>query len=166
MFWPFGTLLGPSEPFGTISNKKWFFWSKATPPNPTLNKLIFCLKWSKSVQMGPKRSQKKITSRFTISTLLDPFGLLWTSLECWQAWHVWPFLFVLLVHFLGHPVDLTVLWSPMNQSSLAVYNTSLPIEHNTIILHNESWSLVRMMRMVKMVAGLLSGIRMLVISGE
>ena len=84
-----------------------------------------------------------------------------TSLTCLAI-----FVCFIVAFFLGHPVDLTVLWSPMNQSSLAVYNTSLPIEHNTIILHNESWSLVRMMRMVKMVAGWLSGIGMLVISGE
>ena len=44
------------------------------------------------------------TSRFTIS---DPFGPLWTTLECWQAWHVWPFLFVLLVRFFGTPCNLT-----------------------------------------------------------
>ena len=27
-FWPFGTLLGPSGPFWTISNEKWFFAQK------------------------------------------------------------------------------------------------------------------------------------------
>ena len=36
------------------------------------------------------------TSRFTIS---DTFGLLWTTLECWQAWHIWPFF---CEFFLGH----------------------------------------------------------------
>ena len=36
------------------------------------NKLIFCLKWSKSVQMGPKLSKK---SRLPFRNLLDPFGM-------------------------------------------------------------------------------------------
>ena len=44
------------------------------------------------------------TSRFTI---LDPFGPLWATLECWQACHAWPFLFVLLVRFFGTPCILS-----------------------------------------------------------
>ena len=59
-FWPFGTLLGPSGPFGTLSNEKWFLL-KSTPAKPYFvlmgQQIDFCLKWSKSVQMGPKRSQ-------------------------------------------------------------------------------------------------------------
>ena len=57
-------------------------------------KLIFvwnCSKGSKRAQKGPKWSK---TSRLTI---LDPFGPLWTTLQCWHACLVWPFLFVLLV---------------------------------------------------------------------
>ena len=59
-FWPLGTLLGPSGPFWTISEKNDFL--------PEMDKVGFgrgaseqninsCLKWSKRVQMGPKGSQ-------------------------------------------------------------------------------------------------------------
>ena len=108
-FWPFGTLLGPSGPFyKDYFKQKMIFCSKTPPPHSTLslwgNKLIFVWNGSKVsrwTQRGPKLSK---TSRFSIS---DPFGPLWTTLECWQACHVWPFLFVLLVRFLlGHPVFL------------------------------------------------------------
>ena len=47
-----------------------------------------------------KGSKWSKTSRLTI---LDPFVPPWTTLECWQACHVWPFLFVLLVRFFGTP---------------------------------------------------------------
>ena len=43
-------------------------------------------KWSRWAQKGPKWSK---TLRLTI---LDPFGPFWTTLERWQACHVWPFL--------------------------------------------------------------------------
>ena len=60
-------------------------------------KINFCLKWSKGVQMGSKGSQMDKTLGLAI---LAPFWPFWTSLECWQVCHVWPFLFVLLVRFL------------------------------------------------------------------
>ena len=85
-FWPFGTLLGPSGAFWTISNEKWFFAQKHC--RQTLlcpygaKKLIFV--WngprvSRWARKGPKLSK---TSRFTIS---DPCGPLWTTLQCWQC---------------------------------------------------------------------------------
>ena len=52
-------------------------------------------------KMGPKWSK---TFRLTI---LVPFGPFWTTLECWQACHVWPFL-VQNGPFLGHPQSWTV----------------------------------------------------------
>ena len=58
-------------------------------------------KGSRRARKSPKWSK---ISRLTIS---NPCGPLWTTMECWQACHVWPFLFVLLVRFLlGHPVFL------------------------------------------------------------
>ena len=59
-FWTFGTLLGPSGPFWTISNKNWYFALKhlcRTLFCPFGAKNHFCLKWSNRVQMGPKWSQ-------------------------------------------------------------------------------------------------------------
>ena len=98
------------DPFGpvwTLSDhfkQKMIFCLKAPPPNPTLplrgNKSIFVWngpKVSRRAQKGWKLSK---TSRFTI---FDPFGPLWTPLECWQACRVWPFLFVLLLTFFGTP---------------------------------------------------------------
>ena len=57
---PFGTLLGPSGPFWTISNEKWVLLKSASAkPNFVLigQQIYFCLKWPKSVQKGPKGSQ-------------------------------------------------------------------------------------------------------------
>ena len=51
----------------------------------------FWTKWSKSLRL----------------TILVPFGPFWTTLECWQACHVWPFL-VQNGPFLGHPQSWTV----------------------------------------------------------
>ena len=51
--------------------------------------------------MGPKWSK---TFRLTI---LVPFGPFWTTLECWQACHVWPFL-VQNGPFLDHPQSWTI----------------------------------------------------------
>ena len=56
-FWPFGTLLGPSGPFWAISNKNWFFAPKHLRHTHLGQKIHFCLKWPKRVQMGPKGSQ-------------------------------------------------------------------------------------------------------------
>ena len=49
------------------------------------------LKWSKTFRL----------------TILVPFGPFWTTLECWQTCHVWPFL-VQNGPFLGHPQSWTV----------------------------------------------------------
>ena len=106
-FWPLGTLVDLIGPFQTI---QMIFCSKAPPPNPTLflwgNKLIFVWngpKVSRWAQRGPKLSTTK-TSRFTIS---DPFGPLWTTLKCWQACHVWPFL-AQNGPYLGNPQSWTL----------------------------------------------------------
>ena len=55
---------GPSGPFWAISNRKWLFLLKRGP------------KWSKTLRL----------------TILVAFGPFWTTLERWQACHVWPFL--------------------------------------------------------------------------
>ena len=44
----------------------------------------FCLKWSKWAQKGPKRPKQL--------DLLEPSWPFCTTLEHWQACHVWPFL--------------------------------------------------------------------------
>ena len=56
-FWPFGTLLGPSGPFWAISNKNEFFAPNGCGGGASEQKINFCLKWPKMVQMGPKGSQ-------------------------------------------------------------------------------------------------------------
>ena len=53
-FWQFGTLLGPSGPFWTISNKKCFFAQKHL--RQTLLCLYWATKWFLS-EMGPNESQ-------------------------------------------------------------------------------------------------------------
>ena len=70
------------DPLGQFQTKM-IFCSKAPLPNPTLSlwgsKLIFVCngpRVSRWAQKGPKLSKR---SRFTIS---DPFGPLWTHLEC------------------------------------------------------------------------------------
>ena len=98
-FWTFGTLLGPSGPFWTISDKNQFVAQKDKEgfgDSAFEQKIIFRLKWSKRVQTGPKGSQMVKKSRLTIS---NPFGPISTTLECWKGCHVWPFLYVLLVPF-------------------------------------------------------------------
>ena len=107
-FWPFGTLLVPSGPFRTISNKNWYFAPKHLcqpllcpfgAKKSFLSKMV--QKGPDGPKMGPKWSK---TFRLTI---LVPFGPFWTTLECWQACHVWPFL-VQNGPFLGHPTSWTV----------------------------------------------------------
>ena len=107
-FWTFGTLLGPSGPFWTISNKNWYFAPKH------LCKTLFCPFGAKKsflsemVQKGPDGPKRgpKWSKRLRL-TILVPFGPLWTTLERWQACHVWPFL-VQNGPFLGHPQSWTV----------------------------------------------------------
>ena len=107
-FWPLGTLLGPSGPFWTVSNKNWYFAPKHLcqpllcpfgAKKSFLSKMV--QKGPDGPKMGPKWSK---TFRLTI---LVPFGPFWTTLECWQACHVWPFL-VQNGPFLGHPQSWTV----------------------------------------------------------
>ena len=102
-FYHLGTFWARLDPFGPFQTKNDFLL-KGTIAKPFFvllgNKLIFvwnCPKGSRWAQKGPKLSK---ASRLTI---LDPFGPLWTTLECWRACHVWPFLFVLLVRFFGTP---------------------------------------------------------------
>ena len=63
---------------------------------------------SKMVQKGPDgpKMGPKWSKTFRL-TILVPFGPFWTTLECWQACHVWPFL-VQNGPFLGHPQSWTV----------------------------------------------------------
>ena len=59
-FWPFGTLLVPSGPFRTISNKNWYFAPKhlcKTLLCPFGAKNHFCLKWPEWVHVGKKGFQ-------------------------------------------------------------------------------------------------------------
>ena len=84
------------------------FCSEAPPPNPTLSiwdkKFIFVWngpKVSRWAQNGPK------WSKTLWLIILVPFGPFWTTLERWQACHVWPFL-VQNGPFLGHPQSWTV----------------------------------------------------------
>ena len=104
-FWSFGTLFGPSEPFWTISNKKWFFAQKH------LRQTLLCpygaTNWflSKIVQKdpdGPKRvpnCQKHLGLPF--QTLLDPFGPLQNVEKPAMFGHFCLFYWCV---FLGHPV--------------------------------------------------------------
>ena len=101
----FSTIWAPFGPIWTLLDRfrqNWFFL-------PQMDKIGFCrgaseqiinscLKWS---QKGPK------CSRRLRLTILVPFGLLWNTLERWQACHVWPFL-VQNGPFLGHPQSWTV----------------------------------------------------------
>ena len=87
-FWTFGTLLGPSGPFWTISNNNWYFAPKhlcKTLFCPFGAKNHFCLKWSKRVQMDPNgvpNDQKTQVDHFSpFWAPLDHFGAL-TSLPC------------------------------------------------------------------------------------
>ena len=72
-FWTFGTLLGPSEPFWTISSKNWFFGPKH-------------LRQPYFVQLGSNWSQmvKKIWL-----TILVPFGPLWNVDKPAMLGHFW-----------------------------------------------------------------------------
>ena len=101
-FWQFGTFWGPSGHFWTISDKNQFvaLWGQSRQRGAFEQKIIFCLKWSKRVQKGPKEFQ------MVKNNYVDHFGPFWTTLECWQACHVWPFLLVLLVHVFWTPCTL------------------------------------------------------------
>ena len=97
-----------SGPFWTVSNKNWYFALKHLcqpllcpfgAKKSFLSKMV--QKGPDGPKMGPKWSK---TFRLTI---LVPFGPFWTTLECWQACHVWPFL-VQNGPFLGHPQSWTV----------------------------------------------------------
>ena len=80
-FWPFGTLLGLSGSFGTISNKKWFFAQKYLCQ--TLLCTFGATNWflSEMVQKCPDGPQKVPNCQkhlgLPFRTLLDPFGPLW-----------------------------------------------------------------------------------------
>ena len=73
--WKFLTIWDPCGPGWTISNDSNDFLLKSTSAKPYFvlmgQQIDFCLKWSKSVQMGSKGSNLSKTTRFTI---LDPFG--------------------------------------------------------------------------------------------
>ena len=86
-----GPRLGPSGPFWTISDKNDFF-----APNGQNRVLQRCFgaKYQflfEMVQRGPDGPKRVPNGQKQLGW---PFR---TTLECWQACHVWPFLFVLLV---------------------------------------------------------------------
>ena len=92
-FWPLGTLLGPSGPFWTVSNKNWYFAPKHLCQPllcPFGAKKSFLSEMVQKGPDGPKMGPK--WSKTLRLTILVPFGPFWTTLECWQACHVWPFL--------------------------------------------------------------------------
>ena len=102
---PFWAHLDPFGPFQTRID----ILLRSTSATPYFvhlgQKNHFWLKWSKRVQMDPKgvpNNQKD--SGWPFWSLLNPF---WTTLERWQACHVWPFL-VQNGPFLGHPQSWTV----------------------------------------------------------
>ena len=72
---PFWAHLDPFGPFQTKND--FLLWSTSAKPYFVHlgQKIHFCLKWSKSVQMGPKRSQ------MVKNTLVDHFGPFWTLLD-------------------------------------------------------------------------------------
>ena len=77
-FWPFGIRLGTFGPFPTNID----FLLRSTSAKPyfvhSVQKIHFCLKWSKGVRSGPKRvsnGQKHLC--WPSWSLLDPNGPLW-----------------------------------------------------------------------------------------
>ena len=89
-FWTFGTLLGPSGPFWTISNKNWYFAPKH------LCKTLFCPFGAKKsflsemVQKGPDGPKRgpKWSKRLRL-TILVPFGPLWSVDKPAMLGHFW-----------------------------------------------------------------------------
>ena len=79
-FWQFGTLLGPSWHFWTISDKNQFVTHKdkvGFGGDAFEQKIIFCLKWSQRVHTPNGQTHLGLQFR----TLLKPFVML-TSLAC------------------------------------------------------------------------------------
>ena len=82
-FWSFGTLLGPSGPFWTISNKNWFFAPKHLRQTLLCQfgaRISFLSEMVQKGPDGPKRvpnGQKHLGWPFW--SLLDPFGPLWNA---------------------------------------------------------------------------------------
>ena len=103
-FWPFGTLWGSNGHFWIISAKNQFVTPKG---QSRVSRRCF---WAKNnflfeiVQRGPDGPKRVPNGQKQLGW---PFR---TTLECWQACHVWPFLFVLLIRFLRHvSVELKIL---------------------------------------------------------
>merc|ERR1711894_826855 len=92
---PFWAHLDPFGPFQTKMNFLPQMDKVGFVGGASEQKINFCLKGSRWAQKCPKWSK---TLRLTI---LVPFGPFWTTLERWQACHVWPFL-VQNGPFLGH----------------------------------------------------------------
>ena len=92
-FWPFGTLLGPSGPFWTISNKNWYFAPKHlchTILCPFRAKNHFLSEMVQKGLEGPKRvpnGQKHLGWPFW--SLLDHFGPLWSVDKPAMFCHFW-----------------------------------------------------------------------------
>ena len=84
---PFWVHLDPFGPFQTKMNFLPQMDKVGFGGGASEQKINFCLKWSKRVQMGPKGSQMvKNTFRLTI---LDPFGPLWNVDKPAMFGHFW-----------------------------------------------------------------------------
>ena len=92
----FLTIRNPFGPIWTLLDRfkqELIFCSEAPLPTPTLSvwgKKSFLSKMAQKGPDGPKMGPK--WSKTLRLTILVPFGPFWTTLECWQACHVWPFL--------------------------------------------------------------------------
>ena len=107
LFWPFGTLLGIYGHFWIISAKNQFVAPKG---QSRVSRRCF---WAKNhfsfeiVRKAPDGPKGVPNGKKNLCwAISDCFGPLWTTLECWQACQVWPFLFVLLVCFFGTPCSM------------------------------------------------------------
>ena len=93
-------LNGWSLPLRDKNRDAWGGFKKMIfPPSRVWRRLFgakhqLLLRGPKRVQMGPKGCQ------MVKNILVWPSGLYWTTLECWQTIHIWPFL--------GHPQSWTV----------------------------------------------------------
>ena len=83
----------------------WSEWGKGLATLRPVNKQQTTKKncvFGQNIKFCPKSSKGVLTGLkwFQWSNHFEPS---WTTSECWQACYVCPFLFVLLVHFLGVP---------------------------------------------------------------
>ena len=130
IYWPFGTLLSPTGPLWTISDKNDFFvlngqsrvWRKCSMNK----KIVFVLNFLKESRWAQKGHKWSKTLGLTI---LVPFKPFWTILECVQNTKKGPKLNKFIVDFLGHPVFfLFQLYDPLSPSYYQLLCQSLTSE--------------------------------------